>query len=235
MTDPSQNRFGKRWEWRKTDGLRKEKLCQWLAAKWAKKLGLEGARGVCLSYRMPTLVDSPEGWYCFAALPKKEHIAAQLLRAERGMDVLCPRVSYLKLTKRGKVKFTEPLFPGYLFIKTDLVNEYRIIQSTQGIRCLVTYGERAPLVPESFIEALRARLDAENVKALPQPVLKDGQTVKIAEGPFRNWEAVVRGEVGPRDRVTLLLDFLGRQMAVRVPVESVIVETDKPRNRVWES
>jgi hypothetical protein len=31
-----------------------------------------------------------------------------------------------------------------------------------------------------------------------------------------------------------LLDFLGRQMEIRVKTEDVMVETDQPKGRVWE-
>jgi transcriptional antiterminator RfaH len=183
---------------------------------------------------MPDFTKSAPGWYCFKALPKKEHIASELLRREAGMDTLCPRIAYLKKTRRGKVRFVECLFPGYVFIKADLAESYRRIRATQGIRDIVSFGGRCPEVPEAFIDELRSRLDEENLKAIPEPVVKPGQEVTIMEGPFKDWNAIVTGQLDARQRVGLLLDFLGRQMEIRVAVEDVMVESDAPKGRVWE-
>lgn len=183
---------------------------------------------------MPDFSKAAEGWYCFKALPKKEHIAARLIRNEVGLEALCPRITYIKKTRRGKVRFVECLFPGYVFVRADLVVAYRHIRSIQGIRDVVAFGDRLPEVPEVFIDELKQRLDEENLKAIPEPVVKPGQEVTITEGPFRNWQAIVSGEVDARQRVALLLDFLGRQMEVRVKTGDVMVETDQPKGRVWE-
>jgi transcriptional antiterminator RfaH len=183
---------------------------------------------------MPDFSKAEEGWYCFKALPKKEHIAARLIRSEVGLETLCPRITYSKNTRRGKVRFVECLFPGYLFIRADLAAAYRHIRSIQGIRDVVAFGDRLPRLPDGFIDELKQRLDAENLKAIPDPVVKPGQGVTITEGPFRNWQAIVTGEVDARQRVALLLDFLGRQMEIRVKTQDVIVETDQPKGRVWE-
>lgn len=183
---------------------------------------------------MPDLTKAELGWYCFKALPKKEHIAARLLRSEAGLETLCPRISYSKKTRRGKVRFVECLFPGYLFVRADMREQYRRIRATQGIRDIVSFGERVPGIPEGFIEQLKARLDEENLKDIPDPEIRPGQTVTVLEGPFRNWQAVVSGELDARQRVALLLDFLGRQMEVKIAAKDLLPETGPPTGKVWD-
>lgn len=183
---------------------------------------------------MADLTQATPGWYCFKALPKKEHIASEILRREAGLETLCPRIAYMKKTRRGKVRFVEPLFPGYVFVNADLQATYRRIRATQGIRDIVAFGPRLPRLPEGFIDDLRQRLDAENLRALPEPVIRKGTKVSITEGPFKDWEAMVSGEMDARQRVAVLLDFLGRQMEIRIPASDVMVETDVPKGKVWE-
>lgn len=184
---------------------------------------------------MPDFSKLNPGWFCFNCLPKKEHIASELLKRQSGMETFCPRISYLKKTRRGKVRFVESLFPGYLFVHADLAHSYRLIRSTQGIRDIVFFGDRVPEVPEPFILELRSLMNEENLKAIPEPALKNGQKVTITVGPFREWSAIVNGEMDARSRVGLLLDFLGRQMEVRLPVSELILESDEPKGRIWDS
>ena len=183
---------------------------------------------------MPDLGQLKPGWYCFKALPKKEHIAARLLAPLEGIEVFCPRLAYFKKTRRGKVRFVECLFPGYLFVRADLSLQYRHIRSIQGIRDVVAFGERVPVIREEFIGELRARIGEENLKQLPDPVIEAGQTVTIAEGPFKDLQAIVAGHLDGRQRVALLLEFLGRQMQVSVPVEDVVPEQRQPKREIWE-
>jgi len=183
---------------------------------------------------MPDITKAEPGWFCFKALPKKEHIASELIRHDLSLETLCPRITYPKKTRRGKVNFTEPLFPGYVFVCADLIEHYRHIRSIQGVRDIVAFGTRLPRLPEAFIEDLKTRLDEENRKVLPDPVLKPGQSVTITEGPFKDWQAVISGELDSRQRVALLLDFLGRQMELKVPASDVLLDREQPGRKVWE-
>lgn len=180
-------------------------------------------------------IDQTEpAWYCFTALPKKEHQAALILQREAAIETFCPRIAYDKSTKRGKVRFVECLFPGYLFAFTDLRTDYRRIRATLGIRDVVAFGGQIPPVPNAFIDDLRSRMHEENLHAVPAPVLKVGQTVTVTEGPFRNWQAVISGELDGQQRIRLLLDFLGRQIEIKMHYDKVILPDAAPKRKVWE-
>ena len=53
-------------------------------------------------------------WYCLRTQTKREHLAAASLWEIGGIEVLSPRLRYKKVTRRGKVWWVEPLFPGQL-------------------------------------------------------------------------------------------------------------------------
>jgi transcriptional antiterminator RfaH len=182
---------------------------------------------------MPDLNDSELAWYCFQAQPKREHVAARILALECAVEAFCPRIAYNKLTRRGKVRFVEPLFPGYLFVHAELRLVYRQIMATKGVRRLVSYGEQVPRVPACFISELRAQLAAEDCVDVPEPELTPGARVRIIEGPFRDWEAVVAGLVPARDRVRLLLEFLGQQLPVELRTSQVHQEISNPKASAW--
>ena len=94
-------------------------------------------------------------WFCVRTQTKREHIAAGHLRELEGVEVFCPRLRYRKATRRGKIWWVEPLFPGYLLAKFDLAEMERAVTFCQGVRGLVRFGSEIPPVPDSFVESLR--------------------------------------------------------------------------------
>src|SRR6218665_2709123 len=83
---------------------------------------------------------SVPAWYCARTQTKREHIAAEHLKALPGVEVFCPRIRYRKATRRGKIWWMEPLFPGYLLVKFKLSEMERAVTFSQGIRGLVRFG-----------------------------------------------------------------------------------------------
>jgi len=85
-----------------------------------------------------------------------------------------------------------------------------------------------------MIQSLRERMSEEDLKDLPAPVIQPGTVVTVTEGPFKDIEAMVAGVIPGKDRVKLLLEFLGRQLTVDVPAYSVFIDTESPKRKVWE-
>lgn len=172
--------------------------------------------------------ESGELWYCLRSQTKKEHLAAAQIRSRVGIEVFAPRITFSKKTKRGKVRFTEALFPGYLFCRCEIGSHLRHLMAIPGIIGVVRYGSRIPPIPEAFIEELKKRIPTENHES-PDPVIEVGAPVTIVEGPFKDLQAVVTQVLTARDRIRILLEFLGRQAEIEVPSHSVFREDKKPK------
>jgi len=176
------------------------------------------------------LTDSPASnleWFCVRSKPKSEHIAARHLE-EAGIDVFLPRIRFQRLTRRGKVWFTEALFPGYFFSRFDWASSFRNVCGTNGVTTVVHFGDNCPRIPAAAIEELRGLFGAESLREL-SPELNVGDEVKIATGPFQGLVAVVNKVLPAPERIRVLLDFLGRQTSVEVQVASIIPVTE-PRS-----
>lgn len=158
--------------------------------------------------------------------PKREHIAARHLRQVGGIEVFLPRIRFRRATRQGVVWVTEALFPNYLFARFDWRSLLRLVHHSPGVATVVHFGDRWPTVPAEAIEELRRSLGDEEVHVLPA-VFSPGDTVCIAGGAFHGLEAVVRQVMPSRQRVQVLLDFLGRQTAVEVPVGSLTRSGDE--------
>jgi transcriptional antiterminator RfaH len=107
------------------------------------------------------------------------------------------------------------LFPGYLFVRLDLGRDrWRAVYSTVGVRTLVSAGDRPLAVPPEVIEEIRAREDSGCT-------FRRGDRVRFAEGPLVDTTGLFDCR-NDGERVTVLLDLLGRQVKANVPLRAIM-------------
>ena len=167
-------------------------------------------------------------WFCLRSQPKHEHIAAAHLGIGPDIEVYLPRIRFKRSTRRGPVWFTEALFPNYFFARFNLAAEIRRLQHSQGVRGIVHFGQQWPTIPEAVIDELRSRIGAEEVYTLRDD-FRPGEDVHISGGAFHGLRAVVTRVMPARERVAVLLEFLGRQTMVEVAKQAVIRQEDERR------
>jgi len=160
-------------------------------------------------------------WFCLKAEPKREHLGATALRRRFGIECLSPRLRFRKLTQRGPVWFVEAMFPGYLFAKFVFSTQHRAVESSHGIRGIVRFGERLAILPEEIIATLQSKAGSDEIVTVDSS-LKIGQPVHIVDGPFRGLEVVVTRLLPAKERIRVLLDFLGRQTMLELSAHSII-------------
>jgi len=172
------------------------------------------------SVRMAELAEAGRPfWFCLKAAPKREHMAATTLRRELQVPVVAPRIRFRKLTSRGPVWFVEAMFPGYLFAQFIYAELYRRVVHTHGVTGLVRFGDHVPIIESATLDSLRTASD--EIITFDRP-LEVGETVKIAEGPFQGFEAVVTRLLPAANRVRILLEFLGRGIEIAVHEPQII-------------
>ena len=150
-------------------------------------------------------------WFCLKAQPKREHIAAACVRQLSEVEVFCPRVRFRKSTGRGPVWFIESMFPGYLFARFDYMAFNRRIRQRPGVTGFVQFGERLALLPDFLVREIKDRTGDEEIVEVNQ-TLAPGQTVEVSRGPFQGLEALVTRVITARERVEILIEWMGRTL-----------------------
>jgi transcriptional antiterminator RfaH len=149
-------------------------------------------------------------WYLIHAKAKQERIAEINLQ-RLGVETFCPLIKQSKGNRRkNESEGKEPLFPGYLFVRVDMSTEFRKVTYSQGVIGVVKFGSAPALVGDEIIHTLMARNDNGLVVLLPSS-LRSGQSVTIAKGPFRGFDAIFEEELNGMQRVALLLKTVGYQ------------------------
>src|ERR1051325_6814315 len=163
-------------------------------------------------------------WFCIRTQPKHEHIAAAHLKRDPDIEVYLPRIRFKRSTRQGPVWFTEALFPNYLFARFELAELIRKVHHARGVRGVVHFGAQWPTVPREVIEQLQSSVGADSVHILDDE-LQAGESVIVSGGAFHDLRAVVTRVMPGRQRVAVLLEFLGRQTAAELPTAAVVRES----------
>ncbi len=160
-------------------------------------------------------------WVLALAKPSSEEVARTNLERQ-GYGVYYPRLLQRMVYRGRETARIIPLFPGYLFVQLDTAKQTSApVRSTLGIVDLVRFGSEPASVPDSIVEDLRARADAETgLHRLNACALERGAAVSVGSGVFAGLDGVFEREVGEQ-RVIVLLSLLGRETAVRIPSDSI--------------
>jgi transcriptional antiterminator RfaH len=165
---------------------------------------------------MSTTTTRPS-WYLIHCKAREDERALAHLHRQ-GFSCYRPVRQVERCRNGRKYWVADPLFPRYLFIHLDCVNDnWSPIRSTRGVLGMVRFSNEPVPVRDEVIEGLRARLGSST---LAVPYLKPGERVQIIEGAFSQLEAIFLANDGDQ-RVVLLLNILQQDQRLVFPLESV--------------
>jgi len=174
-----------------------------------------------------------KNWYLVHTKPKQEKRALHHLLAQ-SYEAFLPLLAQEKITRGVRRWSYEALFPRYLFIRltADGSQSWSPIRSTVGVTQLVRFGSSYAQVPDALIDALyhesqemqethefKEALDSKESVIDRQPnatalrvisQFREGDLVRITQGPFTGFEALFKMYDGER-RAILLLDLVAQR------------------------
>ena len=160
-------------------------------------------------------------WFCLKTQPKHEHIAAATLRRQLELPSFSPRLRFRKATRRGAVWFVEPMFPGYIFVQFVYPLLHRRVEHSSGIQGIVHFGDYLATIDSDTVATLQQKAGDEEIVTI-DPEIRVGQSVRIAEGPFQGLDALVTRLLPARERVKVLLEFLGRSVETEISAPKIL-------------
>lgn len=169
-------------------------------------------------------------WYCVRTRAKSEHLAAARLPRLAGIEAFCPRIKFRHPTRRGPVWFTEAMFPTYIFARFDVRQSWKAVLYTTGVTGIVHFGDAYVPVPDGAVEALRAGVAGDGIRVFDRP-FEPGDETTVLAGPFHGLQAVVTRVLPSRERVRILLEFLGRATEAEVDAASLTPVEAPPHRR----
>jgi len=156
-------------------------------------------------------------WFAVYTKHQHEKSAASLFE-KKGIEHFLPLYRAVHRWKDRKQRVSLPLFPCYVFVKTELERKVEVLQ-TGGVRWFVENAGRACPVPEAEVQALQ-KICASGLRVEPHPFLQEGDIVNVVRGPLAGVTGIL-AQMKSGHRIILSVELLKRSLAVEVDVAAV--------------
>ncbi len=167
------------------------------------------------------MISYSANWRVVQTQVHAEHKAAAHLNRQ-GFATYLPAYSKRRRHARRIENVIAPLFPRYLFVAVDTATQrWRSIQSTIGVASLVCNGDEPAAIADHIVEELKARHDERGLIPLDmRPRFAPGDKIRVLDGAFGSCFGLFE-RMSDSDRVSILLDLLGRKVRVMIDVDGV--------------
>jgi transcription elongation factor/antiterminator RfaH len=158
-------------------------------------------------------------WYVLHTKSRFENVVRDGL-FKKSVDVFLPKITVQSKRKDRKKMIRVPLFPGYVFVKSDLSpNHHLDIVKTVGAVKLVGNNQGAISVPTETIDSLKIMV-ASNQPVETGYQFDKGDQVMVVDGPFAGVTGIFE-RYGGQGRIVVNIEALGQFAAVEVDVDDV--------------
>jgi transcriptional antiterminator NusG len=155
-------------------------------------------------------------WYALYTRSHSEQLVYDQLTA-RGFHIFLPKLHVWSQRAGKRHLISVPMFPGYLFLRhaIDKTSYIDVCKARGLVRILGTRWDRLSVVPDGEIEAIQTTLGAR-LPVMAHPYLREGQRVRITQGPLRGVEGILVQSRPTKGLLILSVDLLQRSVAVEI-------------------
>jgi len=156
----------------------------------------------------------------------KEGIERRLQQEEMGdliEEVLIPTEKVSEVKKGKRTTTTRKFYPGYVLIHMCLYDEAKNLIDrtwyfTQQIPGIIGFigGDRPAPLRQEEVDNMMMQIEEKKEKVKPKVIFEPGETVKINDGPFLNFNGLIE-EVDPeRGKLKVSVSIFGRSAPVEL-------------------
>lgn len=158
-------------------------------------------------------------WYVLHTRSRFEQVVFDGLEG-KSLEAFLPKMTVMSKRRDRRMKIRVPIFPGYIFVKSDL-NPYERLEIVKTIGVVRLIGNKdGPIpVPDDAIDSLQIMATGDS-PILTGTRLRKGDPVMVVEGPFTGVAGTFVRYKG-HGRVVVAIDALGQYAAVDVPEEYI--------------
>jgi len=160
----------------------------------------------------------PYKWYVVHTMSGQErkvkaNLEARVEAEEMGefINMVLIPTENVSEVKGGKKKISTRLFfPGYILVEMEMGDRtWHFVRQTGGVLGFLGDKDPIPLLQEEVQEVL-GQIEDKKEKVKPKVMFELGETIKVTEGPFVNFNGVV-DEINPeKGKLRVMVSIFGR-------------------------
>ncbi len=164
------------------------------------------------------MAEPTQRWYAVYTRSRHEKVVAEEL-CRRQVECFLPLRDVLSKWKDRRKLVQLPVFPGYLFVNTDMERRRIDVLRVPSVVRIVGFKGVPEPIPSEQIQAVKD-LVFHQLEFDPHPYLHAGDRVRIVRGPLRGVEGILL-EKKNRYRFVLSIDLIQQAVACEIDAEDV--------------
>ena len=173
-----------------------------------------------------------KSWYIIHTYSGFEKKVAETLRSlveSRGLggligEILVPSEDVLEVRGGKKVVAPKLFYPGYVLVEMEMNNEtWHLVRSTPRVTGFVGSGQMPNPLTREEVDRIVHRVEVAGDHPKPKLKFEKGESVKINEGPFKDFTGLVDEVNDDRSTLRIMVTIFGRS----TPVELDFYQVEK--------
>jgi len=138
--------------------------------------------------------------------------------------ILVPTEQVIELKKGHKKTSSRKFYPGYIMVQMSLNKDtWHTVRNTAKVTGFIGGGTIPAPVPNEEAERIMKQMEEGISKPKPRYNFEEGDTVRVIDGPFSNFQGTVEEVKPDKEKLKVLITIFGRS----TPVELDFIQVNK--------
>lgn len=139
-------------------------------------------------------------------------------------EIVIPKENVVEIKEGKKVISEKRSFPGYLLIKMEMNDKnWYFVRNTPKVTGFVGSGKKPKPLSEKEVNTILKHIEVTQDKPKPKHHFEVGESVKIIDGPFVNFNGVVDAVNNEKSTLKVTVTIFGRP----TPVDLNFLQVEK--------
>jgi len=132
-------------------------------------------------------------------------------------EIVVPTEQVSEIRGGKKRITTRKFFPGYILVKMNMTDEsWYLVKTTPGITGFIGAGKKPAPLSKTEVDSILNRTKETEVKPSPKITFEIGEPIRIAQGPFANFNGAVVEVFPERGKLKVSVSIFGRSTLVEL-------------------
>lgn len=139
-------------------------------------------------------------------------------------NILVPQENVVELVRGQKKTSKRKFFPGYILVQVDLTDDtWHLVKDTPKVAGFIGDSRNPSPIGDDEVIRLTQQLEGGAQRANPKVSFEQGDSVKVIDGPFADFNGTVEEVKPEKGKLRVLISIFGRN----TPVELDFVQVEK--------